>query len=249
MHKRTIHIVLIFFTAALAAMVISGQAAADTNHQGKPERILLTHAGERHGGEESKEQTETDAPEKAASESSVETAEGEVKEDTEEHKGEKAGEGAEDSGPEEKGISIVEFFGQFHVVFVHFPIALILGALLAEALSIIFKSELMGKIALFNIVVGALGATVAAPLGWLAAASEVWSGNYAAYIEYHRWLGTSTAALAVAAAILGIASLKKDGAALRWASRIFTLAASVTVGLTGYFGGQIVHGIGHYRWF
>jgi uncharacterized membrane protein len=68
-------------------------------------------------------------------------------------------------------------------------------------------------------------------------------------VEMHRWLGTATGALLLVEAPLAFFSRRRKNGAWLWAYRLLLLVLVAMVSLTGYFGGELVFGEGHYHWF
>lgn len=130
--------------------------------------------------------------------------------------------------------------GRFHLVLLHFPIALLFGVAATEAflrrrLPEEKRVDAIGALLVF----AAAGAVVATATGLLLAADEEFRGHTATMLSQHRVGGIVTAVLAVATAVaFRKASLKKAYLPL--------LAASlVGVTLTGHRGGDLVHGEGY----
>ena len=143
---------------------------------------------------------------------------------------------------------IGQFLGRFHPVAVHLPIGLLLAAALAEGLFVWTQAEWLSGAARFSVLLGAAGAIGAASLGWLNAMSANYDGDLARVLEYHRWLGTGTAALAGVAAVLGEVQRRRPVLVLRMAYRAALLLAAVVVGVTGHFGGMLVYGVDYFKW-
>jgi len=141
---------------------------------------------------------------------------------------------------------LIAFFGQFHPLTVQFPIALIVAAALAEILALCLKNDFLSGVARFNLIVAALFGMGTVLLGWSAASAEHWMGNT---VEMHRWLGTATGVLLLVEAPLAFVSRRRKNGALLWAYRLLLLVLVAMVSLTGYFGGELVFGVGHYHWF
>jgi uncharacterized membrane protein/YHS domain-containing protein len=144
---------------------------------------------------------------------------------------------------------LVSFLGLFHPAIVHFPIALILVAGLAELLLLATGRPLFASATRFILPLAALGAVAAASLGWAAAAAAYYPPDPAQVLEQHRWLGTTVVLFSVAAAILRERVERTPATAgLRWSYRGVLLLAVLLVSATGHFGGELVYGIGHYAW-
>ncbi len=144
---------------------------------------------------------------------------------------------------------VMQFMGKFHPLLVHFPIALILMAVLAEILSaVIPRQQLFSGAARFCIVTGAGGAIAAAILGWTAGAFAVYPDDLATVLFRHRWLGVSTAILSSITALLGELKLKYNQQKLITAYRVCLIVCAVVVGVTGHFGATLVYGLEYFSW-
>jgi uncharacterized membrane protein/YHS domain-containing protein len=141
-----------------------------------------------------------------------------------------------------------QFLGRFHPVAVHLPIGLLLAAALAEALFAWTHAEWLSGAARFSVLLGAAAGGGAASLGWLNAMSATYDGDLAQVLEYHRWLGTGTAALAVVVALLSEMHRRWPAPVWRLAYRLALLLAAAAVGLTGHLGGTLVYGVDYFQW-
>jgi len=137
---------------------------------------------------------------------------------------------------------VLNWLGHFHVILVHFPIALILAAAMAEVLSLLLRQPNLTSTARFCVLLGAAGAVAATVLGWFAASEESASET----LTLHRWTGTGAAGLVVILAIVALADARRDRRS--WLFRVLLLTAAVIVGIAGHFGGQLVHGTGFLDW-
>ncbi len=140
------------------------------------------------------------------------------------------------------------FLGQFHPVAVHLPIGLLLAAALAEALFMWTHAEWLSGAARFSVLLGAAATVIAASLGWLNAMSATYDGDLARVLEYHRWLGTGTAVLAVVVALLSEVYRRRPATIWRVTYRVTLFLAAAAVGLTGHFGGTLVYGVDYFKW-
>jgi hypothetical protein len=125
--------------------------------------------------------------------------------------------------------------GRLHVVLVHFPIAFLITAAATEAWSLARRRPPPAATVHFCVLLGALGAVTTAALGWLYA----WGGagtGMPLTLGLHRWLGTTTAAVAVVAATLAFLNVRRG-----WFSAAL-LAAAALVAVTGHLGGTLVFG-------
>lgn len=132
------------------------------------------------------------------------------------------------------------FLARSHVLIVHFPIALVFAALLAEVLSMWRGSAGLGATGRFCIALAAVGALLAAFSGW--PAGDAWNP---ARVDTHRWLGVAAMTTAVLAALVAPLAARGAGRA-RTTYRVLLVAAAVLVGLAGHQGGLLVHGEGYF---
>lgn len=143
---------------------------------------------------------------------------------------------------------LVRFLGAFHPVAIHFPIALLLLAALAEGLSLLSPRPFLTDAVRVSLLLGALSAVLAAALGWAAAAFASFPGELTRVLFLHRWVGTGTAVLAAIAAGLSEASRRKERPGLRRACRLTLFGSAALAGLSGYLGGALIYGPEHYTW-
>lgn len=141
------------------------------------------------------------------------------------------------------------FLGRLHVVLVHFPIALIATGGVVELLQRGPRAPERFAPGLFCIVVGAVGAVLAAVTGWWTAANEPPGPLLADLVDRHRWSGVATAVLASVTAVLGLSAWASSGAGgsgsrVRSVYRFGVFACVLLVGFTGHAGGTLVHGDG-----
>ncbi len=127
--------------------------------------------------------------------------------------------------------------GRLHPLLVHFPIALVLIAAVAELVSLITRFPEWHLVAVANIRAGAAFAVASAGAGWVLASSRIVEASPA--LELHRWLGLGGAVAAVAAALV---TGDMDGPKRRWSYRIALLWAAALIAVAGHFGAQLVWG-------
>ena len=126
-----------------------------------------------------------------------------------------------------------------HVLLVHFPIALIVAALLAEVLFMWRRSAGICATGRFCIVLAALSALLTAFTGW--SSGEAWSP---ARVDTHRWLAVSALITSSLAALVSPLAARPVGWA-RLAYRLLLVVAAVLVSLAAHQGGILVHGEGY----
>jgi len=140
---------------------------------------------------------------------------------------------------------LLDWLGNYHVMVIHFPIALLLAAAVGELWFVCRSVRQPTSAVSFCVLLGAISAVVSAALGWLHAASG-YGANSPSTLTWHRWFGTATAAGSVVLAILSAIESRR-GVRSGW-FRLLLLLAAVLVGVTGYFGGSLVYGENYFRW-
>src|SRR5512138_2600238 len=91
------------------------------------------------------------------------------------------------------------FIGRLHPLLIHFPIALVISAALAEAAGIITRDDRWSAVAVANLRAGSIFSFLAAIAGWRLALDP--GSEMSSVLEWHRWLGTIGAGAALAAAV------------------------------------------------
>jgi uncharacterized membrane protein len=136
------------------------------------------------------------------------------------------------------------FTGRLHPLLIHFPIALVIAAALAEAAAIVIANANWRTVAISNVRAGAVFALVATIAGWrFAVAPEM---EVSPLLEWHRWLGTLAAAATVVAA-LATAGVNRRSPLETRMYRIALFAAGMLVAVTGHIGGPLVWGANFLR--
>lgn len=144
---------------------------------------------------------------------------------------------------------LIVLLGKLHPAVVHFPIALILAASLAELLHWRWPRRQFADAARFMVMLGAFSGIVTVLSGWMAALDARYPANLLIVLERHRWLGVSTAAVAVLAAALALLAERRPlSVRYVWGYRAALLVAAVLVSLTGFYGGTLVFGPEHFSW-
>jgi uncharacterized membrane protein len=133
--------------------------------------------------------------------------------------------------------------GRFHAASTHFPVALLIVALLSELLGWVTKKESWLACTRFLILLGAASAVNTAILGWL----NAYSGVSEVY-KIHQWLGTATALWAVICAGAAVFFECQEGTAERARLRGALFFGALLVSIVGFLGGAITYGLDHYNW-
>jgi plastocyanin len=142
--------------------------------------------------------------------------------------------------------AFLRWLGKFHPPTVNFPIAMLLGAALAEVLLILTGRPSFAHAARFCVWVACVAAVFAALLGWLFAGFRWTDASW--ILTTHRWLGTATAAWTILVLVLLERSAKAGGTKAAVAYRVALFAGAMAVAVTGFFGGAMVYGLKHYAW-
>lgn len=131
-----------------------------------------------------------------------------------------------------------------HPLVVHFPIALLLTALLCDALALALRQPHLHRVALWNLCLGTAGAAGAVLTGLQAAGVAKHSFNIWKVMEWHERLGITTLMLGVLVSALRL--WKREPLTPR--ARVLTvciMAAMVsTVSIGAYLGGRLVYEFG-----
>jgi uncharacterized membrane protein len=133
----------------------------------------------------------------------------------------------------------LQFIGRFHPLAVHFPIALILLVPILELAGLSDRFDYVRHASGFVLGFAALGAVLAAILGWCLARSGGYSGPL---VTQHMWGGISLAAVCWLCWILR-ARTGEPRLAFLYATALAT--GVVLVAWTGYRGGQLSQGEDH----
>ncbi len=149
----------------------------------------------------------------------------------------------------------VSFAGNFHLLVLHFPIALIVLAALGEALGWWLgrrpapAGPIMGAVTQLGVGTLIVAATVAAVptvvLGWL----HAYGGSGSSQPDnlfWHSWLGTGSLVMLGATAWLCWGDAV--GRTRRLVTRLAIFGSAAVVGLVGHFGGMMVHGRAFLNW-
>ncbi len=132
---------------------------------------------------------------------------------------------------------LMSWLGSFHPAVVHIPIGLFVAALIGEVLLLTTGQPVYAAIVRYCIWIGALGAFLAAPLGWFNAGFQLTDTKE--FVTLHRWIGTTVALWSVL--LLFTLGVTKDGNS-RTMLRVALLIGVGLVSFNGLLGGLIVHG-------
>ncbi len=142
----------------------------------------------------------------------------------------------------------LRWLGQFHPVTTHFPVALMMVAVLAEALGWWTRRPSWLETVRFLVFISALGAVSAGALGWMNAYFSSYSKAPGALLWWHRWLGTGTAVWVVICAGLLLIHKCEEGSKQRQQFRGALLLGAALVSISGFLGSALIYGLDHYAW-
>ncbi len=139
----------------------------------------------------------------------------------------------------------VRWPGKFHLLLVHFPIALMIAAGVGEVRSAMRRERVPSESVRFCLWVGALVAVPTVVLGWLHAAA----GNGAGFpqlLTAHRWLGTSAGLWLVLTAACGEIDVRRG---VRGPLVRFMLAVGIVLmAIAAHLGGVLDRGRDFFEW-
>lgn len=143
---------------------------------------------------------------------------------------------------QEPTFSWLAWLGQYHYIFVHFPIALIIMTVVAEGFGIWTRNELFYQAARFMIVSAAFFAPPTALLGLaLSDGQHHYEGLGETILFWHQSLGLTTAGLAIVTAVLLEGQIRGHLKSLLPYYICLTLLF-VSVCWTGMLGGDLAFG-------
>lgn len=134
----------------------------------------------------------------------------------------------------------LQLLARLHPVLVHFPIALILSALLLESCRLLRRRHNPSPAALTCLGLGALAAGPAIAAGWFNADIEPHAAS--STMEWHRWLAIAASSLAALAWLLGHAARRFQSWQARRAYVLFLAVAASALAVAGHLGGSLVYG-------
>ncbi len=143
------------------------------------------------------------------------------------------------SSPPSLRTSMLRGAGPFHLLLLHFPIALLIAAAVAEFRGTVLGSRIPTPAVRFCVLLGAASAVITALLGWIYAAN----GHGAAapqLLGLHRWIGTAAATWAVGTVLVSEWDERRGVRSLGF--RVWLFVGAFLVAVEGHIGGMLVHG-------
>lgn len=142
--------------------------------------------------------------------------------------------------------SLIGFLGKLHPVIVHFPIALVIMALIFVGTRFVLGSEVFDQMAAITMYWAAFFAVVAALLGLARASGASFPSTLEEYFEWHRLLGLASTGLTVLTALLAYHWRKRDSQRSRLLFRVLLVLNVMAIGVTGHLGASLVFGPNYY---
>lgn len=139
----------------------------------------------------------------------------------------------------------IRFLGKFHLLLLHFPIALLITAGLSEVLQFRQDFRAPSPVSRFCLTLAALASIPTVVLGWFHAAA----GNGVSapqMLSVHRWLGTGTGVVVLVAALWAWRDAYRGASS--WGGRVALLVSILLVAATAHFGGLLAHGRDFFDW-
>ncbi len=137
---------------------------------------------------------------------------------------------------------MIEFLGNLHPAAVHFPIALVVTAAIAEVVQARGRPPGVSNAARFMLAAAAPFALASAILGFAALDGRSFEPEAAAALGIHRIAGVAAAVLTTLSAGLAESAARRGE---RWRVelyRVVLLLTAAEVAVTGHFGAVLVHG-------
>jgi uncharacterized membrane protein/mono/diheme cytochrome c family protein len=135
--------------------------------------------------------------------------------------------------------------GKFHLLLLHFPIALVFAAGALELWTIWRRRPVPSEAVRSCLWLGAVAAIPTAVLGWLFAASGNGVGS-PQLLTAHRWLGTSAAVWLIVTAIVSERDARRQ--ARSRSGRLLLMAGLIIIALTAHLGGLMAYGEDFFRY-
>jgi mono/diheme cytochrome c family protein/uncharacterized membrane protein len=146
------------------------------------------------------------------------------------------------------GQRLLRWFGKFHSASTHFPVALLLIAVLAEIGAWWLRRPEWTLLVRFLVVIGALSSIPTATLGWLVDFPVTSGSSLGTVYNVHKWIGTATAVWAVVCAVLLCMNECAEGSPERRRFRGALMLGALLISVTGFLGGALVAGgLDHYK--
>jgi mono/diheme cytochrome c family protein len=141
---------------------------------------------------------------------------------------------------------VVRWLGKFHLLLLHFPIALVLAAGVGEVVAAWRGSRGPAPAVRFCLSLAAVAAVPTVALGWLHAAGGGGVGS-PGLLTAHRWLGTAAGVWVVGVAVW-VAWCERHGGPHRGTRAVLMTVGVLLVAGAAHFGGSMAHGTDFFDW-
>lgn len=141
---------------------------------------------------------------------------------------------------------VLSFLGKFHPVVVHFPIALVITALIFVGSRLVLGREVFDQMAVIVMYWAAFFAVVAALLGLARGSGASFPSFLQEYFEWHRLVGLISTGLTVLTALAGYYWRRAGTPRSRRLFRSLLVLNVIAIGVTGHLGATLVYGPNYY---
>lgn len=138
--------------------------------------------------------------------------------------------------------SLVGLAGKFHPMVTHFPIALVLAALLFSILAGVLKNQTMNYVSVYSIYLAAVTGIGTVILGLAAGSAANYPSFLSEFLSWHRLFGIATGIVTIVSAYAGWRLLQRSSRGTIWTYRILLVVNGILVGVTGHLGAMLVFG-------
>jgi uncharacterized membrane protein len=132
-----------------------------------------------------------------------------------------------------------------HLPLVHFPIALVLTAVIGECLALWRRSRVPSPTVRLCIAVAAGLAVPTVAYGWVLA-RDGHGASSPDLLSLHRWVGTTAGVWLLALGLCSEIDARRKTRSLT--VRLLLFSGAALVGLAGHLGGLLVHGEDFFAW-
>lgn len=137
---------------------------------------------------------------------------------------------------------LLDTLGRLHPALVHFPVALVTTALVAEQLYIARKREWFGAAARFMVAAAAWMSVPSAVAGFAAASGEAVPPALAGVFSVHRIAGVVVPGVVWLAYAVCLGARRSGQVWEQALYRVILWLAFAAVGVAAWYGGRLVHG-------
>ncbi|HZB15088.1 MAG TPA: DUF1549 domain-containing protein, partial [Chryseolinea sp.] len=132
-----------------------------------------------------------------------------------------------------------KFLGRLHPLIVHFPIGLLVVALMLELFTLNKKNHNLRPGINLLLIIGALSSVAAVVFGLFLKTQDEYSGDL---ITIHQWSGIATAILAIATMMLHARITGQHKSNLLKVYRVVLIFTVVSLTIAGHYGASLTHG-------